>query len=47
MSKCIELMNEINNNTEILLKKCDMNKCDPFIVEVWLVEILLKKVRYE
>ena len=21
---------------EILLKKCDKNKCDPFIVEVWL-----------
>ena len=34
ISKCIELMNEINNNTEILLKKCDMNKCDPFIVHV-------------
>ena len=32
---------------EILLKKCDKNKCDPFIVEVWLVEILLKKVRHE
>ena len=32
---------------EILLKTCDMNKCDPFIVHVWLVEILLKKVRHE
>ena len=25
----------------------DMNKCDPCIVKVWLIEILLKKVRHE
>ena len=32
---------------DILLKKYDMNKCDPCIVKVWLIEILLKKVRHE